>query len=116
MLEGLKQRIGGYIRVFSMKMKWVLVILNIILFYITFQYAAYIALSMGRYTIYVSPRTWIYQSQWSFLVACAIAAAVFLGVAWRSMSAPMSVLQMISLFAAPVAFFGIFGELIYAMV
>lgn len=110
------QRMGGYIRVILIKIKWALIIVNTILFYIAFQHSTYIVLSMGRYAIFFPPRTWIYSNQWSFLAACTVASAVFLGVAWRSMIAPLSVLQMIALIAGPVAFYGIFGEMIYAMI
>lgn len=116
MLTVLKKRIIHYISEILVKVKWVLILVNTLLFYIVFQHALYIGLSMGRYAIYFWRGSWIYQSQWSFLVACGIAAIVFLGVAWRSMAAPISVLQMTSLVAAPVAFYYAFGELIYAMV
>ena len=116
MAESLKQRTRNYIHILSIKLKWVLIILNIVLFYITFQYSAYIAFSMGRYAIFFPPRAWKQVDQYTLLAACAVAAAVFLGVAWRSMIAPLSVLQMIVLFAGPVAFYGIFGEMIWAMV
>lgn len=115
MLAVSKQGMIRNLRKFFVAAKWVLVILNTFLFYITFHHAAYIALSEGKYMIYISSRFWIYQSQWSFLVACGIAAAVFLGVAWRSMGAPISVLQLISLATAPIAFFVAFGGLVHAM-
>lgn len=95
--------------------KWILVAINLVLFYITFQYAAYITLAWDNYVIYGFYVKWFIQSYLSFVIACWISAAVFLVVTWKSMAAPASALQMIILAATPVIFCLVFGEFIYRM-
>ena len=95
--------------------KMLLIILNMVLFYIAFHHAAYIYFSFGIYRASYGLIGWIYRSQWSFLLASAVAAAVFFAVGWTSMRPPAKLVPVILLVAAPAAFFLIFGELVSAM-
>lgn len=100
----------------ALAIKWILVAVNLVLFYVTFQYAAYITLASDNYVIYGFYVKWFSQSYLGFVIACWVSAAVFSVVTWRSMAAPVSVLQVVILAATPATFCLVFRELIYAMI
>lgn len=103
------------LRFFALASKWVLVTINLVLFYITFHYTAYIILSWDSYVIYGFYVKWFFLNYWSFVLACGISAVVFSIVTWKSMAAPLSVQQMIILVAAPTIYCLVFRELVYQM-
>ena len=95
--------------------KYLLMTLNVILFYITLHFSTYISLSWDNYVIYGLRVKWIGESYSSFVAVCWISAAVFLFVSWKSMAGRTGLLQVVVLAAAPTLFYLVFGELAYLM-
>lgn len=95
--------------------KCMLIVLNVILFYITFHFSTYIYLSWDNYVIYGLRFKWIGESYSSFVAVCWISAAVFLIVSWKSMAGRTGLLQVVVLAATPTLFYLVFGELAHLM-
>ena len=103
------------LRRFIKIVNYLLMTLNVILFYITFHFSTYISLSWDNYVIYGLRVKWIGESYSSFVVMCWISAAVFLVVSWKSMAGRTGLLQVVVLAATPTLFYLVFGELAYLM-
>lgn len=67
------------------KIQLVLLIANLIAFYIYFQHAAEIGLAFGRYGADCSRCAWVFRSQWHHLAADGIAALTILPAWWFSL-------------------------------